>query len=160
MVAFLDQVLPTAVSDSLWLVPRTPGPPIGITPCLVQGVTLDARFMTFIRAVHSGHPEAVQSYVRVEWFDEDAVAWANLGVHCDDATDWIALGVEPHEAAPLVARGLTAPEAVREWAAVGIGTDEAGQWIGAGLEPAEAAAQRARGIGAEHAAVLRSLRTA
>lgn len=139
---------------------REQGPPIGFTPCMVQGFQVDEAFLRFMRSVPGGIPNIVQSFVRASWLDDEAIAWVNARVDSDDAQDWIELGVEPNEAAPLAARGQTAVQTVELYAAVGVPRDEIAQWVGAGLEPDEAAAQRARGIDSEHAAVLRSLRTA
>jgi len=103
-------------------------------------------------------PPVMNTYLKAEWLDEEAVAWARHHVPAEIARQWRELGLEPAEGARLTRAGRTPAEVVREWWRAGIPYDEVADWLGAGLTAQEAVEQRARGITVEQAATLRALR--
>jgi hypothetical protein len=100
----------------------------------------------------------IHDYMRHQWYDDAAVAWARQGIGATEAYLWHDLGLTPVEAGRLLAAGLTAGEVIRDWWSTGIPFHEVADWIGAGLTPDEAVAQRASGVTVEQAAALRALR--
>jgi hypothetical protein len=100
----------------------------------------------------------IHDYMRHQWHDDAAVAWARQGIGPIEAHLWHDLGLTPVEAGRLVADGLTVGEVVRAWWATGIPFAEVADWIGAGLTPDEAVRQRNEGVTGEQAAALRALR--
>jgi hypothetical protein len=105
-----------------------------------------------------GSSHLLHGYFHRQWFDDDAVCWAEQGIDAADAKVWLAFGIGPAEAAALERAGATAAGTMRAWWEAGIPPDEVAAWIGAGLTADEAAAQRAAGVTAERASVLRALR--
>jgi hypothetical protein len=101
--------------------------------------------------------EVAGSYYAAQWFDEDAIPWAQRGITAEHARLWHSLGLRPTEAAALDAGPATV---IAEWWRSGIPYDEVADWIGAGLTAAEAVAQRAAGVTVEQAAAMRALRNA
>lgn len=102
--------------------------------------------------------EVMHSYMKRQWVDDEAVAWAKESIEADEAQLWKALGLQPGEAGRLVKQGVSTVETMKRWWRAGIPLDEVGDWIGAGLRPEEASHQRAKGITAKQAAALRALR--
>lgn len=100
----------------------------------------------------------ISGYMRMDWVDDEAVAWARAGVAAWDARQWQSLGLYPDEAAQLEKAKQSPHEVVRDWWRAGIPYDEVAEWIGAGLSAQEAAEQRAAGTTVEQAAALRALR--
>jgi hypothetical protein len=126
------------------------GPATGAPPNL--GATVH-------RLTAQGVPmQVLQSYAAQQWYDDEAVAWAEHHVDASDAKVWKALGLRPSEAGRLTRRGVNALSVVADWWKAGIPFHEVADWLGAGLSAEEAAAQRAKGITAEQAAALRALR--
>jgi hypothetical protein len=115
------------------------------------------RFMSKIGPKNSN---LVHSYFARQWFDDEALAWAERGIDASDALAWKEFGIAPAEADRLAKAGQTPARTMRAWWEAGVPVDEVAAWLGAGLTPEEAAAQRAKGITAERAAVLRALREA
>jgi len=114
---------------------------------------------TVHRLTAQGVPmQVLQSYAARQWYDDEAVAWAEQHVDAGDAQLWKALGLQPREAGRLARRGVAALSVVTDWWKAGIPFEEVADWLGAGLSADEAAAQRAKGITAEQAAALRALR--
>jgi hypothetical protein len=114
---------------------------------------------TVQRLVGMGVPMSVlQSYAARQWYDDEAVAWAEQHIEAADAQLWKALGLRPREAGRIARRGVDALSVVRDWWKAGIPFEEVAEWLGAALSAEEAAAQRARGITVEQAAALRALR--
>jgi hypothetical protein len=105
-----------------------------------------------------GGPQLLHGYVRQQWLDDEAVAWAREGIEAANALLWKEFGVAPADAAVAEKDGRTAAATIRAWWEAGIPPDEVRAWLGAGFTPEEAAAQRARGVDVERAAVLRALR--
>jgi hypothetical protein len=103
-------------------------------------------------------PQLLHGYVREQWLDDEAVAWAREGIEAANALLWKEFGIAPADAAAAEKDGRTAATTIRAWWKAGIPPDEVRAWLGAGFTPEEAAAQRARGVDAERAAVLRALR--
>jgi hypothetical protein len=107
------------------------------------------------RFLDSGVPHNVLSgYFAANWTDDEALAWARVGIQAVDARVWIRLGMHPSEV-----DGLSDPLVViEEWWRAGIPFDELSDWLGAGLSAAEAVEQRKSGVTQEQAAALRALR--
>ena len=103
-------------------------------------------------------PDVAHSYMRRQWVDDEAAAWAKERIDAAEALLWKGLGLRPGEAGRLVKQGFSVVDTVKSWWRAGIPIDEVADWIGAGLSPEEAATQRARGITADQAATLRALR--
>ena len=112
----------------------------------------------FMETVRQRDPRVMHSYMRRQWFDDEAIAWATHGIDAGDAVAWKELGLTPLEAERQQAQGLSAIQTAKAWWKANIPFDEVADWLGAGLTPEEAAEQRASGVTAEQAAVLRSLR--
>jgi hypothetical protein len=112
----------------------------------------------FMQAVRARDPRVMHSYMRRNWFDDEAIAWATHGLDAADALAWKELGLTPVEAARYQTGEVSPMQVAKAWWKAGIPVDEVADWIGAGLTPEEAAQQRANGVTAERAAVLRSLR--
>jgi hypothetical protein len=112
----------------------------------------------FLERLGRRQSPVVHSYMFRQWFDDEAVAWAEQDIDAGEALAWKELGLKPAEARPLVKEGATAASTMRVWWQAGIPFEEVAAWLGAGLTPEEAAAQRAKGIDADRAAVLRALR--
>jgi hypothetical protein len=115
------------------------------------------RFFEKLKGARGG-PQLLHGYLRQQWLDDEAVAWAREGIEAASALLWKEFGVAPTDAAAAEKDGRTAAATIRAWWEAGIPPDEVRAWLGAGFGPEEAAAQRARGVDAERAAVLRALR--
>ncbi|MEU6718905.1 hypothetical protein ABZ897_46200 [Nonomuraea sp. NPDC046802] len=100
----------------------------------------------------------VYGYIKENWTDDEAGAWAGHNIDAATARMWKELGLRPSEAARHVRRGLGPMAVARAWWQAGIPFEETASWAGAGLTPAEAAGERARGVTAEQAEALRALR--
>jgi hypothetical protein len=124
----------------------------------VTGVRTGPDPRRFMEAVRGRDHRVMHSYMRLQWFDDEAVAWATHGIEAADALAWKELGLTPVEAERYRTREMSPMQAAKAWWRAGIPFDEVADWIGAGLSPEEAVQQRANGVTAERAAVLRSLR--
>ena len=92
-------------------------------------------------------PQMLHSYMKRQWFDEEAVAWAKAGIDGAEAPVWKALGIRPNEAGRLDRKGVTLADTVRDWWRAVIPIGEVADWIGAGLTPEEAFRKRSgRGV--------------
>jgi hypothetical protein len=112
----------------------------------------------FFERVGRSQGALVHTYLTRQWYDDEAIAWAEQRIEAGDALAWKEIGIGPAEAGRLVKDGATPAGTMREWWQAGIPFDEVAAWIGAGLSPTEAAEQRAKGVTAERAAVMRALR--
>jgi hypothetical protein len=115
------------------------------------------RFLDKLRGSRGG-PQVLVGYVRQQWLDDEAIAWASKGIEAVNARIWKEFGVAPADAAEAEQAGRTAAATMRAWWEAGIPPGEVAVWLGAGFAPEEAAAQRDGGVDAERAAVLRALR--
>ncbi|MGZ4693587.1 MAG: hypothetical protein ACXWA3_08160 [Acidimicrobiales bacterium] len=149
--------------------PRFPGPTGGSSIVTGRSATAvvwayggapqDPRADAFHRFVSSGVDQRlVHEYMRRQWIDDDAIAWARWGLTPTDADHWHDLGLTAGEAGPLARQGWSPAQVMRAWWSTGIPFDEVAEWIGAGLTAAEAVEQIARGVTTEQAAALRALR--
>jgi hypothetical protein len=109
--------------------------------------------------LNSGVPHQVMStYLHMQWSDQEALAWAKLGIHAWDARAWQTIGLDPPEAVELHKADVKPMQVIQDWWRSGIPFDEVADWLGAGLTPAEAVEQRGSGVTVEQAAALRALR--
>jgi hypothetical protein len=94
-----------------------------------------------------GHHDAqiARSYIRRQWLDAEAIAWASQGIEASEALAWKELGLSPTEARRQEACGMSAIRAAKAWWQAGIPFAEVAGWIRSGLTPDEAAARRATG---------------
>ena len=145
-----------------------PGPPRPMPPTIAQvqarsagrggGGGPGSAIHRFMEAVGAHGSQVIHSYMRQQWFDDEAIAWASHGMDANDALAWKELGLTPVEAERYQEKGISAMQTAKAWWQAGIPFEEVADWIGACLTPKEAAEQRAKGVTAERAAVLRSLR--
>ena len=115
-------------------------------------------FVERIQGRSSQGGRLLHSYMMRQWFDDEALAFAEAGIDAGDALVWKEFGIAPAEAGRLAKAGQTPGATLRAWWEAGIPADEVAAWLGAGLTPEEAAAQRAKGVTAARAAVMRALR--
>jgi hypothetical protein len=135
------------------------GPAVSAMGFLSTGSSQDPAMQAFQRFMSSGvDHRLLHEYVRRQWVDDDALAWARWGITPAEADVWHDLGLRAGEAGPLAAQGRSPAHVLREWWSTGIPFDEIAEWIGAGLTAAEAVEQMAKGVTTEHAAALRALR--
>ena len=91
----------------------------------------------------SANQQVLHGYFHRQWWDDEALRWAEHGIEAGDALVWKTFGIEPPEAAKLEQEGATAAGTMRAWWEAGIPPDEVAAWLGAGLTAEEAATQRA-----------------
>lgn len=113
----------------------------------------------FVRAVRGAKSDLLLGYITRQWLNDEAIAWASLGIDIASAFAWKELGIKPSEAARFVRQNRTPMMVAMEWWRAGVPVEEVAAWIGAGLTAAEAVEQRDHGVTAEQAEVLRSLQS-